>query len=241
MTPEKYLKVKKEDFFANGFANKISENQLNEFFGESITYIEKLKNVRHSKYLTEQIVSELINKCRSGNAREIVKYGFINHWITEAVWSDRTYYWARLRLGQFCNREAGMMLYNIDSDYMSESELLELLDTESNGSFRRKYIIENNMQMKQIYELLGEKIDCDYTTFREAIESANFNVLNIKRLNFMMYFAYRLSFLMGKEWYSDVCHSMAWDKSDCSKQNTKYEGQNISQKIDTLIKMKPNK
>lgn len=105
---------------------------------------------------------------------------------------------------------------------------------------QEKHIIPNDSQMRLIFELCQSAIDCDYSTFRKGIETANFEKWNVKRKNFIQHLTYRLSGLIGSVWYSEVCMKMNWTKSQCSGQGKKLENDPQINKLNKILP-KPGK
>lgn len=112
----------------------------------------------------------------------------------------------------------------------------EILTPQQNeGIELEKYIIPNDPQMNQIFEICKSTIDCDYLLFRKSIVTANFHLLNIKRQNFVKDLTYRLSNIMGNEWYGEVCMKMNWTKSQCSGQGEKLEGNLMTKELNKIL------
>lgn len=99
-----------------------------------------------------------------------------------------------------------------------------------------RYIIKNDESMKNIFNICDCAFDCDYSTFRESIETANFHRLNIKKQNIIQDLTYRLSGIMGQAWYSDVCKTMNWKKSTCSGQGQKLINNKVTKNLDRTLK-----
>lgn len=101
-----------------------------------------------------------------------------------------------------------------------------------------KYIIKNDDTYSKIFSTLNDAFDCDYLTFRESIETANFHKLgNIKKKNVVQYLTYRLSYDMTKDWYSEVCEKMGWKKTICSGQGKKLEENQLIKKLNKILPM----
>jgi hypothetical protein len=105
----------------------------------------------------------------------------------------------------------------------------------SGDKLKQKHIIENNLQMKEIYDICKEAFDPDYYLFREGIEYANFNKLKIKKKTVFQEMIYRLTTIMDKEWYTDVCENMSWKKSVVSGKGKKLESHKIIKKLDRIL------
>lgn len=98
------------------------------------------------------------------------------------------------------------------------------------------YIIKNDDETRKIFEICKDAIDCDYSSFRKSIETADFNLLNIQKQNIIQDLTFRLSGMMGQEWYSEVCKKMKWKKAVCSGHGTKLAGNPITNKLDRILK-----
>lgn len=241
MNPYEYINFKKDDFKSNCIKeNGFTEAQADEFFEVICNYIERLKNVRHSEKLSEVITDELLNNERKTLWIQTYwtesKYRFITHWLTKAVWIDTTYYYAKIRLGQDQNRKSGCQNYDIMSELLSDSDLFQILKAEANQvSLAQKFIIKNDDEMFKIFTICKEAINCEYLTFRDAIETADFRKFEITRLNITQDLTYRLSGKMGKDWYSLVCKTMDWKKTVCSGQGKKVESDVLIRKLRTIL------
>lgn len=103
----------------------------------------------------------------------------------------------------------------------------------------KNHIIRDDTQMNSVYTICKEKdkeaFNCDYELFRVAIETANFNKLDIKRLNITQDLTYRLSGIMGKKWYTEVCKTMGWKKPTCSGQGKKVEDDILIRKLNKIL------
>lgn len=97
-------------------------------------------------------------------------------------------------------------------------------------------ILKSDEIIKSIYSLCNETIfECEYATFRNCIETANFENLNIKGLNKVQYLAYMLSGIMDDRWYSDICKNMDWRKDLCSGKRTKIKEQPWTKKFEKIL------
>ena len=241
MTPLEFITFKKTDFEDNCIkGNKFSEPQSTEFFEIICTYIERFRKVRYSESLTIEIRDELVRKSENhvwiDNNWESNKYSFITGWITKAVWQDRSYYWAKVYLGMHHNRKSNMATYKLTEEYISDAELFDLLKAEEyKEPTPQRFIIKNDDEMKGIYTICQGAFDCDYSTFRAAIETANFQKLNIKRLNITQELVYRLSDKMGVDWYTKVCEINKWKKSDCSKHGDKVKDDILIKQLERIL------
>lgn len=111
--------------------------------------------------------------------------------------------------------------------------LIKELNTENPKA--KEYIIKNDNEMLKIYSVFQEAFDCNYSTFRLAIETANFQLVNIKKQNITQFLTYRLSYVMGKDWYTSICTKMKWRKSVCSGQGSKLKYNTLIKKLDKII------
>jgi len=99
----------------------------------------------------------------------------------------------------------------------------------------KRYYIKNDL-MKDIYSICESTFDCDYDTFLESIETGNFNLLKIKKYNIVKDLTYRLSSIMGNGWYTDICKTMGWEKSDCSGQGQKLSTNKTTRRLNKTLK-----
>lgn len=102
-------------------------------------------------------------------------------------------------------------------------------------------IKESDKLIRQIFEICDSAFDCEYSIFRKGIEIANFHNTNIKRQNIVQDLTYRLSGIMDKEWYTDICKEMCWRKSICSGQGNKLEFDIITMNLDKILPRPTNK
>jgi hypothetical protein len=100
-----------------------------------------------------------------------------------------------------------------------------------------KYTIKKDDSIIQnIFDHCNKNIfDCEYQTFRDSIETANFNNLNIKCLNKVQDLTYRLSGIMIDKWYADICKKMSWEKSKCSGLNDKLKNQRWIKQLEKIL------
>jgi len=96
-------------------------------------------------------------------------------------------------------------------------------------------IIFDDDKVRTIFDLCQSAIDCDYETFREGIETANFEKWNIKRQNFIQELTYRLTGPMGSKWYDKICWRMYWEKTIVSGQGKKLENDPQINKLNRIL------
>jgi hypothetical protein len=240
MKPLDYINFKKEDFIFNCITdNGFSDVQANDIFRLICNYIEKLQNVRHSKTLTKAIISEIIQHSEhprwEGSYWSDIKYNFIINWLLKALWEDRGSYYSKLVLSQYCNRKEGFIVYDIDKEFVSDSDLLKILEIETST---KRYETKDPNLIKEVFEICNVDFfeEVEFLVFRECVETANFRDLKIKK-NKMQYLTYLLSHHLGDDWYSDVCKTMKWGKSRCSGQGSKVKEY---PKVSKLIKLLSN-
>jgi len=99
----------------------------------------------------------------------------------------------------------------------------------------QSFIIKNDDEMNKIYTICQDAFECEYLIFRDAIETADFTKLNIKRLNITQELTYRLADKMGKNWYSKVCETMKWEKSVCSKHGDKVKDDVLIKQLERIL------
>ncbi len=136
-----------------------------------------------------------------------------------------------------------MLGYSLEQIGIKESKNLTYQQIEKSDqkntdkeSKLNRYIIKKADLIQQVYEVSKNAFNCDFFIFRESIETANFNPLDIKKQNIVQDLTYRLSGIMDNEWYSDVCKKMNWEKSICSGQRQKLQTNQITKKIDKILK-----
>lgn len=134
MNPFEFIDFKKDDLILkctneNGF----SESQAHDIFGFIVSYIERLKNCRHSEKLTKKVVNELIEFTTHpiGKDWNDAKFNLIIHWLLKAIWEDRSYYWAKIFLGRYYNREMALLVYDVVGELMTDKELYDILKTDN--------------------------------------------------------------------------------------------------------------
>ena len=135
MNPLEYINFKKDDFVLNCTTeNVFNDVQANEFFSIVCEYIERFKEARHSEKRTETVVDELIKLSEKWISEDSYwtanKYRLITHWLLKAIWEDKSYSYAKIRLGQHYNRKSSMLVYDVSSEIMSDKEIFELLKHE---------------------------------------------------------------------------------------------------------------
>lgn len=228
MKPLEYLEFKKTDIFLELTAGDYhSTDEANEIYRLLIEYTNEFSSARKSEQLTKGILSKidkLDNDVRS-----------IKHYLVKALEKDDTFVYAYNPLAQVAKKNS---LFEYPLKMISEVKLHDLLEQEeleNSEELKRTYIIENNQTMKDIFEICQSAFDCDYLTFREGIEAANFKKMIIIRQNFVQDLTYRLSSIMEEGWYTDVCNNMKWEKSTCSGQKKKLEDDFLTKKLDKKL------
>jgi len=97
-------------------------------------------------------------------------------------------------------------------------------------------IKKDDSEIQNIFDHCNKDIfDCEYKTFRESIETANFNNLGIKRLNKVQYLTHRLSGIMDNVWYTDICRNMNWTKNLCSGKRDKIKDQRWTKQFEKIL------
>lgn len=224
MNPFEYLNIMKDDLIHNCIKdNGFNPEQANEFYGNICSIIEKLTQARLKKEITVSIIDKLIIE----NDGDLLLF-----WLIDALWNDRSYQWANFKLAHYFNRKEQKLVYDTTKEILSNIELVELVKKEEK-TFR--YIIKNDDKMRQIFEIFENCFDCNYMDFREAIETANFNLLIINKKENIMYLTYLLSDIMDEVWYGEVCKKMGWKKTQCSGKGNKLKNSQIFRRLDMII------
>lgn len=224
MNPFEYINFRKEDFKYNCIKeNGFSESDADNFIEIINEYIKRFKEVRNSESQTEFIVDELIGKCESliwiGNNFEGNKYLFLTHWIAKSIWQDKSYLWAKIRLGQFHNRKSGIAAYDVVNELMSHAELYELLKTE-NG--KKQYLPKfkaDNTFLLELYRVCFDNslLKCTELQFLTSTANADFSDINFSFKTRGQYLVFQMKTIMGKDWYENTIKSIGWTKDDCNK------------------------
>lgn len=95
--------------------------------------------------------------------------------------------------------------------------------------------LKDDASLRRIFSICQDAFDCDYSTFRSAVEGANFNLLTIKKQNVVQDLIYRLSGIMANEWYSEVCKNLNWGKKVVSGHKSKLESHSIILELDKIL------
>lgn len=104
----------------------------------------------------------------------------------------------------------------------------------------QKYIIRNNDKIQSIFDISNNDIfECTYLNFIQYISAANFDEKIIKRQNLFQDLIFRLSGVMGGEWYTEICKNMKWNKSIVSGHKSKLEYDLLIKKIDRILPRPP--
>ncbi len=243
MNPFEYLVFRKEDFKFNCTQeNGFSESDAENFLEITQNYIRRFKEVRNSESLTDVIVDELIRKCESqvwiGNTFESNKYLFLTHWITKSIWQDKTYYLAKIRLGQFHNRSSGIEAYNIKNELMTHAELNELLKAKDKKKQNSPKYETDNMFLIELYKECFDNdiFKCTVPQFLISTEDGNFSDIDFEYKTRGKYLVYQMKTFMGNDWYEDTIKSKGWAKDECNKFGKNFhESSNWADKVFQLI------
>lgn len=236
MNPFEYIDFQEDNIISNCTeGNRFTDSQASEYLVLIGEYIKRLEIVKKSEVQTKTIVEELIQY--SENPKEVSqwnvpKYKFIIHWLLKAIWIDETFYYSKIPLAQYYNRISQLNAYDVKNELKSETELYELFNSKK---LITRYIIESNSQIQKIYNICRKAYDCEFLSFREGIETANFNKMNIQKQNIVQDLTFRLSGIMGSDWYTDVCKNMKWEKSTVSGQGSKLEGNLLIKELDRIL------
>jgi len=229
MNPFEYIVFRKEDFKFNCTQeNGFSESDAENFLEITQNYIRRFKEVRNSESLTDFIVDELIRKCESqvwiGNTFESNKYLFLTHWITKSIWQDKTYYWAKIRLGQFHNRMSGIEAYNNKNELMSHPELYELLKAKDMKKENSPKYKTDNKFLIELYKVCFDNdiFKCTELQFLTSSANGDFSDIDFNFKTRGQYLVYHMKTMMGNDWYEDTIKSKGWTKSDCNKFGKNY-------------------
>ena len=243
MNPFEYIVFRKEDFKFNCTQeNGFSESDAENFLEITQNYIRRFKEVRNSESLTDFIVDELISKCESqvwiGNTFESNKYLFLTHWITKSIWQDKTYYWAKIKLGHFQNRLSGIEAYKIKNKLMSQTELYELLKAKDikQENFP-KYKMDNKFLI-ELYKVCFENdiFTCTELQFLTSSANGDFSDIDFSFKTRGQYLVYQMKIIMENGWYEDTIKSKGWTKDDCNKFGKKFhESNDWADKVHQLI------
>lgn len=120
---------------------------------------------------------------------------------------------------------------------VEEKEDLTIDQINSEQIQKNKYIIEpDNKLIQRIFDHCNPTIfECEYMTFRECLENANFHMLRIKHKNKVQYLTYMLSSIMNNNWYTDICQNMDWTKSLCSGKRTDIKDQKWTKGFEKIL------
>lgn len=223
MNPLEFIEFRKDDFKHNCIEeNRFSELDAENFLVTILDYIERFKEVRKSESLTDVIVDELIRKCESqvwiGKTFESNKYLFLTHWITKSIWQDKTYYWAKIRLGQFHNRKSGIAAYDITNELMSHAELYELLKAENKKKQKLPKYTPDNKFLIELYRVCFDSsiLKCTELQFLTSTATGDFSDIDFKVKTRGQYLIFQMKTIMGNEWYENTIKSKGWTKDDCN-------------------------
>ena len=229
MNPFEYIDFRKEDFRINCTkGNGFSELDAENFLVTIQDYIRRFKEVRNSEGLTDIIVDELIRKCESqvwiGTTFESNKYLFLTHWITKSIWQDKTYYWAKIRLGQFHNRKSGIAAYDIPNELMSHAELYELLKAEGIKKQNLPKYKPDNKFLIELYHVCFDNsiLKCTELQFLTSTAQGDFSEIDFTFKTKGQYLVFQMKSFMGNDWYESTIKSTGWTKDDCNKFGKKY-------------------
>jgi hypothetical protein len=222
MNPTEYLDFRKEDFKYNCITeNRFSESDIENFLVTILDYIDRFKEVRNSESLTDVIVDELIRKCESqvwiGTTFESNKYLFLTHWITKSIWQDKSYYWAKIRLGQFHNRRAGGG-YDVTNELMSYAELFELLKAENKKKQKLPKYTSDNKFLIELYRVCFDNsiLTCTELQFLTSTAIGDFSDIDFTFKTRGQYLVYQMKTIVGNDWYENTIKSKGWTKDDCN-------------------------
>lgn len=237
MNATELINYKRDIFIQESIQEGFSEKQANKFFDITCNYIERLKKVRLSDSLTNEVIDELISLSEKWKTEETYyiasKYSHVKKWILEVILEDKTYWYAKLHLVQYYYRKNRMNPFDLKDKIITKSELEELILKEEP---KPNYRVKDDIQINEIHQLLNEKaISCDSLQFINGIEAANLNIWKIKKQNVVQDLTYRLKNVMGDDWYTDTCKNMKWKKVIVSGHKSKLEGNPTTKKLDHIL------
>jgi len=222
MDPLNILEIKKDDIHISlmdyPYLDTIKVVQKIKF------YIENLYPIRHSKIQTETLISEIEKEM------DYPKKNIITHWIFICIKDDSSFIYAYNYLNRLNNIETGVPSPPKD---FNETELLMSLEAPKPN--KKRFIIKNDQDLNNIYLICEQAFTIDYDAFRERIETAKFNISEIKKLNIVQDLVYRLQGILGKEWYTEVCKNMNWPKPVVSGKKQKLESNLLIRKLDKIL------
>jgi len=166
------------------------------------------------------------------NLPDTVTSCVVSDWLLKSFEYDDSFIYAFNWLIQKENRDTGIPR---PLKEINELELMHLLNNATKIDKTKNYIIKNDEKMKEIYTICQEAFKCEYSIFRDAVETADFRKLNIVRQNITQELTYRLSGKMGNDWYSKVCETMKWKKTVCSGQGKKVEDDLLIRKLRDIL------
>ena len=223
MTPSEYMKFHEGDFEVACLENGFNRSQAREFFDIICDYLGRFKQLRHNLGTTRSVANELIKHSKRlngiGNDKNNDQYKLILLWVYKALHGDPSYNKALFVINKYYKNK-GVDFFDKDVDLLTDTDIESLLDKEI---LPDGFIIEDNKQMKAIFEACDGVFKCNYHQFREGVKKADFSNLNIKRQNVAQELIYRLSGIMGKGWYDNICSNMSWEKTVISGQGKKLE------------------
>lgn len=228
MEPLKILEFLKDDIYKKSIAGSyLTPEEANNLIATLNLYIEKLRAVRNSEEYTKDILLEI------DKLPKHISPG-IKFWLFKLLADADSFSIAYDRISTEISTE---QLVNITQKNFSTPELIEIIEAEENQVGSPKgYIIRNDNEMSEIYTLCQGAFNCEYSTFRDAIENANFNLLKIKKITLVKDLTYRLSGIMGNDWYGAVCKRMNWEKGDCSGQGQKLTNNPLTKNLNKKLK-----
>lgn len=166
--------------------------------------------------------------------------GYLTAELMAGLWPDLHKYFQSIidektkTIQELTGTDEQMSLVNeLQEDVTKYCQLVtEFINTPEPMRFIIKF---DDFKVQSIYDCVQEAIVCDYLTFRNGIETANFKDWNIKRQNFIQEVTYRLTEQMGEIWYAEICKNMNWKKSTVSGQGKKMEDDPYIKRLNRIL------
>jgi len=135
------------------------------------------------------------------------------------------------------NEALKILLERRDLIYNDLIEAVNSLPTINDTPLEQKYNIgEYNNKLMEIYNHCNTVIfNCTYPIFLQSVGAANFTQLNAKIPTKVAVLMYRLKYVIGEDWYTDICNCMQWNKTYCSAKNSQLKDQKWNRQLAKII------
>jgi len=147
-------------------------------------------------------------------------------------------------LSQYIDLPADLLEHPAESikqlliDAIRQKLIIDYCNSEIQGTpLQKEYYKFNDSVLMTVFDISTDIFLCDNKTFVEMVHRGNLSVIKIAKggNSRAKHLVYKLSIYIGDDWYSCVCNSLDWKKSECSKTYDLNSHNKWGHKIEKII------